>query len=406
MIASRSVASGRPIDTTELARRARSVLELNRRGAWTCPSVSLYPHQWLWDSCFVAIGLARVDPARAAGELRALFRGQWANGMLPHMLFADDVPDVGSTRIWQSRRNPLAPRDIETSCITQPPVTAIATLRVAQALAPDDRATFLGELFPKLVAADEWLYRERDPDGCGLVTLIHPWECGLDTTPPWMQAMAPHAGAVVGTGRDPLPSRPCRAVPPARHEVHPVGPAPDRRRGPADARARATREASRLRAAPHATRSVGADPGPGVQFDPRRRQPIVDRDRRRARETALPPELPAHFARTTAALEELWDEDAGEYYSRDAVSGELLRTSTIATFLPLFAGVPTAEARPPAARTTPTAQRVLAALPGTDGPHRRARVPRRGVLEGPDLVEHELDDRRGARRARRARPRR
>ena len=66
----------------------------------------------------------------------------------------------------------------------------IATLRVAQALAPDDRAAFLGELFPKLVAAHEWLYRERDPDRCGLVTLIHPWECGLDTTPPWMQAMA------------------------------------------------------------------------------------------------------------------------------------------------------------------------------------------------------------------------
>ena len=63
MIASRSVPSGRPIDTTELARRAQKVLDVNRRGAWTCPSVSLYPHQWLWDSCFVAIGLARVDPA-------------------------------------------------------------------------------------------------------------------------------------------------------------------------------------------------------------------------------------------------------------------------------------------------------------------------------------------------------
>ncbi len=126
VIASRSVASGRQIDTMELARRAQEVLDRNRRGDWTCPSASLYPHQWLWDSCFVAIGLARVDAERAAGELRALFRGQWSNGMLPHMLFARDFPDVGSTRIWQSQRNPLAPKDIETSCITQPPVTAIA----------------------------------------------------------------------------------------------------------------------------------------------------------------------------------------------------------------------------------------------------------------------------------------
>src|SRR5881396_1651024 len=43
----------------ELADRARNVLERNRRGSWTCPSSRLYPHQWLWDSCFIAIGLAR-----------------------------------------------------------------------------------------------------------------------------------------------------------------------------------------------------------------------------------------------------------------------------------------------------------------------------------------------------------
>ena len=64
----------------ELVRRAREVLDRNRVGAYTCPSVRLYPHQWLWDSCFTAIGLARVDAPRAAGELRALFRGQWADG--------------------------------------------------------------------------------------------------------------------------------------------------------------------------------------------------------------------------------------------------------------------------------------------------------------------------------------
>ena len=74
-----------------LARRAQDVLERNRRGAWTCPARGIYPHQWLWDSCFIAIGLARYDPERAAGELRALFRAQWANGMLPHMIFAADV---------------------------------------------------------------------------------------------------------------------------------------------------------------------------------------------------------------------------------------------------------------------------------------------------------------------------
>ena len=62
MIASR-IGGERPSESTptELARRAQEVLDRNRRGDWTCPSASLYPHQWLWDSCFVAIGLARVD---------------------------------------------------------------------------------------------------------------------------------------------------------------------------------------------------------------------------------------------------------------------------------------------------------------------------------------------------------
>src|SRR6478752_7240925 len=69
------------VDDVELRGRAHAVLEANRRGRWTCPSSTLYPHQWLWDSCFIAIGLVRTDPTRAAGELRSLFRGQWANGM-------------------------------------------------------------------------------------------------------------------------------------------------------------------------------------------------------------------------------------------------------------------------------------------------------------------------------------
>src|SRR5262245_55867827 len=174
-----------PDSLDNLTRRALAVLDDNRRGTWTCPSADLYPHQWLWDSCFVAIGLARHDPARAADELRALLRGQWANGMVPHMVFADDVHDVGATRLWRARGNPLAPRQLDTSCITQPPVLAIAVARVADALPETTRVAFLEEMVPKLVAHHEWLYRERDVERRGLVTLLHPWECGLDTTPPW-----------------------------------------------------------------------------------------------------------------------------------------------------------------------------------------------------------------------------
>jgi hypothetical protein len=177
-------------DRDELVRRARAVLDRNRAGAYTCPSVRLYPHQWLWDSCFTAIGIARFDPPRAADELRSLFRGQWDNGMLPHMIFADGSRDVGSRRVWRSRTRPGAPRDVATTCITQPPLVAVATERVAAALPRAERDAFVAELAPRVLAYHRWLFRERRIDDSPLVTIVHPWECGLDSTPPWMTALA------------------------------------------------------------------------------------------------------------------------------------------------------------------------------------------------------------------------
>jgi Mannosylglycerate hydrolase MGH1-like glycoside hydrolase domain len=173
----------------DLLTRARAVLDRNRAGAYTCPSVRLYPHQWLWDSCFTAIGIARFDASRAADELRALFRGQWDNGMLPHMIFAEGSRDVGSRRVWRSWKRAGAPRGVATSCITQPPIAAIAIERVADALPASERDAFVAELAPKVLEYHRWLFRERRLDGSPLITLIHPWECGLDSTPPWMTAL-------------------------------------------------------------------------------------------------------------------------------------------------------------------------------------------------------------------------
>ena len=135
----------------ELVRRARAVLDRNRAGDYTCPSVRLYPHQWLWDSCFTAIGIARFDPPRAADELRALFRGQWDNGMLPHMIFAD-----GSQR----RRQPpgLAVADRAPARRATSPPRASRSRRSSRsrssesrrALPDDDGSAFVAELAPKV----------------------------------------------------------------------------------------------------------------------------------------------------------------------------------------------------------------------------------------------------------------
>jgi carbohydrate kinase (thermoresistant glucokinase family) len=322
-------------ERVDVGARARAVLEANRRGTWTCPSSTLYPHQWLWDSCFIAIGLAHSDPERAAGELRSLFRGQWANGMLPHMIFAEGVKDVGSSRIWQSERNPLAPRDVRTSCITQPPLVAIAVQRVAAALPPAEARAFLSELLPKLTAYHSWLYAERDPQQRGLVTLIHPWECGLDTSPPWMHALA----------RMPMPwwlrvasaLRLARILRRLRYDTRQL---PAAERSSDDDGLRMLALAVLLRKHRFDLRHL--PPRRAVLIEDLAFNALLVVANRALEAIAavlaedLPGALVARFRSAESALETLWDEDAGQYFSRDAITGAFIERPTIATFFPLW----------------------------------------------------------------------
>jgi hypothetical protein len=68
-------------DDKTLFEDASDVLKQNDKGDFTMPAGELYPHQWLWDSCFTAIGLRHLDVERAQKELLSLLRGQWSNGM-------------------------------------------------------------------------------------------------------------------------------------------------------------------------------------------------------------------------------------------------------------------------------------------------------------------------------------
>ncbi|MDQ3317783.1 MAG: hypothetical protein M3522_10690 [Actinomycetota bacterium] len=57
---------------TQLFSGAEKVLRRNDMGGWTKAAPNLYPHQWSWDSAFIAIGLAHLDTRRAARELETL----------------------------------------------------------------------------------------------------------------------------------------------------------------------------------------------------------------------------------------------------------------------------------------------------------------------------------------------
>ena len=58
-------------DGNQLLEAAEAVLLENDRGTYTQPAKDLYPHQWLWDSCFTAIGLRHFDVERAQTELKS-----------------------------------------------------------------------------------------------------------------------------------------------------------------------------------------------------------------------------------------------------------------------------------------------------------------------------------------------
>lgn len=181
-----------------ILRDAVRVLVANWDGSYTVPSRRLYPHQWSWDSAFVAIGNARWSPRRARSELLALFGSQWRDGRVPHIAFNPRVPEGAyfpGPEFWQSR----APSGSATSGIVQPPVHALAAWRVYLA-EPDP--TFLRRLYPRLVAQQQYLRTaRRSPEG--LISIVHPWESGMDNSPAWdVPLAAVDAGSVAFTRRD------------------------------------------------------------------------------------------------------------------------------------------------------------------------------------------------------------
>ena len=177
---------------SKIYQKAKNVLDKNRLNGWTMPSNRLYPHLWNWDSGFISRGYLHYDPERAYTELRSLFRGQWSDGFLPHIIFNPEYthhfPGPG---YWKAGNSGKVPSGIFTSGISQPPVHA--TMIVASAKLDPDRErafSFLKEIYPKLKKLHDFYFTERDPQSENLVSIVHPWESGLDNAPLWDEPLA------------------------------------------------------------------------------------------------------------------------------------------------------------------------------------------------------------------------
>ncbi len=321
---------------TDMLEQIGAVLKENDRGSYTSPA-KLYPHQWLWDSAFIAIGLRHIDAERAAEEIASLIRGQWANGMIPNMIFNSASQYRFERESWRSWLSPFAPDSVATSGITQPPILADAVVKVGEKLSKEYRHEFYRFMFEPLVAYHTWMYAERDPHNEGLTLQIHPYEVGLDNTPPWVLQLYEHSRPWWIALIEKLHLQ--KVVNFLRRDTRRVNPGQRISSLEAlllwDVVRRLRRKSYDIDKILHRSDFCTQD----ITFNSilvrnnSQLQLIAKTIRRK-----MPEDLLAKMKYSEEALEKLYDEPSGQYYSRDFITHKLILEPSIGTFMPLYAG--------------------------------------------------------------------
>lgn len=267
----------------------------------------------------------------------ALTGGQWKNGMLPHMIFAHARRYWWSRWLWGSNRCPEAPSSVATSGITQPPMVAIAALKVSAHLPPSEARDFLDQIYPKLLAYHQWLYRERDPEGDALVALIHHWETGLDNTPDWMELVAELPDPwwlklLKATGG-------FKVIKLLRKDTQHIA---EEQRMPTEQAIKSTLLALHYRHQRYNSQTILTEKRLAVEslfFNS-----ILIKANRCLEDIAnltgakVPTDLRQSFRAAEQALEDLYDSQSHAYQARNVATKTAMRTVSISSLMPLFAG--------------------------------------------------------------------
>jgi hypothetical protein len=299
---------------------AARVLETSWTGRHTVPATGLYPHQWSWDSAFIAIGTRHREPARARAELVTLLDAQWSDGRLPQIVYDLEQDDgyAPGAEFWRS----------ETSGLVQPPMHAWAAWLVHCADPVGSAGEgFLARAYPRLARWHEYLHVRR-AGGAGLPVVKHPWESGTDNSPLWDAALE-------------------RVPPEARTPIR----RPDLQHAGAGERP-GSRDYRRYYRLAETYRDAGCADDVPVGFAmvcPLFTTVLAVSELALARmATALPDagggapspvasEHRAAAARVIAAMEEhLWDEELGLYVALDDTTGEPVRRATVNGLVPLL----------------------------------------------------------------------
>ena len=179
------------MDRQELEAGARNILLTNlRQGvadwngkeySFVCPSLTGYPFQWFWDSCFHAIALIHLDLEQAKEEMTTLMSGALPDGFMPHIIFWEMEKQPGFLA-----RNIVGMTTPNTSATMQPPIIAYAVERIYQATGDEE---FKNAALPVLMGFYRWLRQMRDPDNDGLIAVIQPEEAGTDCSPKYDEVL-------------------------------------------------------------------------------------------------------------------------------------------------------------------------------------------------------------------------
>lgn len=200
-----------PDINNQLKKEAWKILKQNQKTlekvSFTYPSPGIYSYQWFWDSCFHAIVLTNFNPDLAKAEILSLLSAQQPDGFLPHIIFWKKkllfglYKDYLKNDIFYSgfdfRKLPAAILGLAIvypSCyfeskpsfcpnhtaLIQPPVLAQAVEKIWNKTGDKK---FLETVLPKVKLYYQWLSQNRDPDRDHLISIISPFESGLDYNP-------------------------------------------------------------------------------------------------------------------------------------------------------------------------------------------------------------------------------
>lgn len=259
--------------------------------------------------------------------------------MVPHIIFSDAKGYHAGPELWRtSLYSEDAPGHIETSGVTQPPMAAEAIVRIGQMLTAADRRDWYAEMYPKILAWHRWFYRERDPRGDGVVRLLLSWESGMDDSPPLMEVLHKYAVTqrvklMKATGMHKFAER--------RRK--------DTREVPLEQRI-STMDVQVIYDLIRRLRRKGYDShramrGHKFQVIDLATNCILIRANQHLQTMAqeIGEELPGDIKRAMRvaphALQMLWDDEMGFYFSRDEISGKLICLPSATTFLALYAGI-------------------------------------------------------------------